>query len=146
MKVEGILKAKGRTVQTVSPDATVAEAVAQLGGPPRIGALVVCAGGERKVAGMLTERDVIRGLNKHAAQLLAMKVSEIMSRNVPLCSPGDSIAHLMREMTRSRYRHLPVVDNGKLAGLVSIGDVVKHRVEEMELEAGVLRDLYIARR
>jgi len=146
VKVEEILKAKGRTVYTITPEATVAEAVTRLNGPPRIGALVVCPEGDQRVVGMLTERDLIRALGKHGMQLLAMQVAQVMSRQAPLCSSGDSIAHLMREMTRSRHRHLAVVDDGKLAGLMSIGDVVKYRVEEMELEAGVLRDLYIARR
>ncbi len=146
MKVEEILKAKGRTVYTITPEATVAEAVARLNGPPRIGALVVRPEADQRIAGMLTERDLIRALGKHGMQLLALPVAQVMSHQVPLCSSRDSIAHLMREMTRSRYRHLPVVDDGRLAGLVSIGDVVKYRVEEMELEAGVLRDLYIARR
>ncbi|MGH8349521.1 MAG: CBS domain-containing protein, partial [Pseudomonas sp.] len=82
---------------------------------------------------------------KYGAKLLTMRVSDAMSRNVPVCAPQDSIARLMQQMTTSRYRHLPVVDQGKLAGLVSIGDVVKARIADMELETGLLRDLYIAR-
>jgi CBS domain-containing protein len=74
-----------------------------------------------------------------------MRVTDVMSRNVPVCSPQDSIARLMRQMTTSRYRHVPVVDRGKLVGLVSIGDIVKARIAEMELETNLLRDLYIAR-
>jgi CBS domain-containing protein len=95
--------------------------------------------------GTLTERDIIRGLGKYGAKLLTMQVTNVMSRNVPVCSPEDSITRLMQQMTASRYRHLPVVDGGELVGLVSIGDVVKARIEEMELETGLLRDLYIAR-
>lgn len=146
MKVEGILKSKGRSVETIEPWATVAEAVGRLTGPPRIGALVVCEDAERRVAGIIGERDLIPALSKHGARLLEMQVAVVMSRDVPVCSPDDSIAYLMLEMTRSRYRHMPVVDGGKLSGLISIGDVVKARLEEMELETGVLRDLYIARR
>ena len=74
-----------------------------------------------------------------------VQVTEVMSRNVPVCSPQDSIARLAQQMTSSRYRHMPVVDRGRLVGLVSIGDVVKARLTDMELETGLLRDLYIAR-
>ncbi len=144
MKVEGILKSKGREVEVVQPWVTVDEAVRKLAGPPQIGALVVCADAERRVAGVLNERNIVNALGKYGAKLLDMEVAEIMSRNVPTCTLEDSIAYLMMEMTRSRNRHLPVVDHGKLAGMVSIGDVVKHRLAEMELETGVLRDMYNA--
>ncbi|MGH3971734.1 MAG: CBS domain-containing protein [Pseudonocardiaceae bacterium] len=146
MKVEEILKAKGRSVETIESGASIAEAVGRLNGPPQIGALVICGEeGQRPIAGTLTERDVIRALGSYSAKLLTMRVSDVMSRNVPVCAPQDSIARLMQQMTASRYRHLPVVDRGKLVGLVSIGDVVKARVSDMELETGLLRDLYIAR-
>ena len=146
MKVEEILKSKGRAVETIDPGASVAEAIGRLHGPPQIGALVICSDeGKRPIAGTLTERDIIRGLSKYGAKLLTMRVSDVMSRNVPVCTPEDSIARLMQQMTTSRYRHLPVVHQGKLIGLVSIGDVVKARVSDMELETGLLRDLYIAR-
>jgi CBS domain-containing protein len=146
MKVEEILKSKGRSVEIIEVDASIAEAVGRLNGPPQIGALVVCDENEqRPLVGTLTERDIIRGLGKYGAKLLTMKVTNVMSRNVPVCSPGDSTTRLMQQMTASRYRHLPVVDRGELVGLVSIGDVVKARIEEMELETGLLRDLYIAR-
>lgn len=146
MKVEEILKAKGRAVETIEPGASMAEAVGRLIGPPQIGALVICdEEGQRPIAGTLTERDIIRALGKYGAKLLTMRVADVMSRNVPVCAPQDSIARLMQQMTTSRYRHLPVVQQGKLVGLVSIGDVVKARVADMELETGLLRDLYIAR-
>jgi len=146
MKVEEILKSKGRSVVTIQPWVSVAEAVRRLNGPPQIGALVVCADAERReIAGTITERDIIRGLDKHGPELLAMQVSDVMSRGVPVCSREDSIARLMQKMTTSRYRHLPVVEDGRLVGLVSIGDVVKGRLADMELETGLLRDLYIAR-
>ena len=146
MKVEEILKAKGRSVETIESRATIAEAIDRLNGPPQIGALVICGEeGQQPIAGTLTERDIIRALGKYSAKLLTMRVSDVMSRNVPVCAPQDSIARLMQQMTTSRYRHLPVVDRGKLVGLVSIGDVVKARISDMELETGLLRDLYIAR-
>lgn len=144
MKVEGILKSKGRSVETVQPWVTVAEAVRRLTGPPQIGALVVCADAERRVAGIIDERNIVRALGKYGTQLLEKQVADVMSHNFPVCSPDDSIAYLMLEMTRSRNRHMPVIDHGTLAGLVSIGDVVKHRLAEMELETGVLRDMYNA--
>jgi CBS domain-containing protein len=146
MRVEEILKSKGRLVETIEADASVAEAIGRLNGPPQIGALVVRdEEGRRPIAGTLTERDIIRALGKYSAKLLTMRVTEVMSRNVPVCSPEDSIARLMQQMTASRYRHLPVIHEDELVGLVSIGDVVKARIADMELETGLLRDLYIAR-
>jgi CBS domain-containing protein len=146
MKVEEILKSKGRSVETIEADATIAEAIGRLNGPPQIGALVVPDElGQRPFTGTLTERDIIRALGKYGAKLLAMRVNDVMSRNVPICSPQDNIAQLMQQMTASRHRHVPVVDQGQLAGLVSIGDVVKARISDMELETSLLRDLYIAR-
>lgn len=144
MKVEGILKSKGRSVEIVQPWVTVAAAVRKLVGPPQIGALVVCADAERRVAGIIDERTIVRALGKYGAQLLDKQVEDVMLHNFPVCSSDDSVAYLMLEMTRSRNRHLPVVEDGKLSGLVSIGDVVKHRLAEMELETGVLRDMYNA--
>lgn len=146
MKVEEILKSKGRSVETIDADASIAEAIGRMNGPPQIGALIVPDElGQRPFTGTLTERDIIRALGKYGSKLLTMRVTDVMSRNVPVCSSQDSIARLMQQMTTSRYRHLPVVDQGKLTGLVSIGDVVKARVSDMELETGLLRDLYIAR-
>jgi len=146
MKVEEILKSKGRSVETIEVDASIAEAIGRLNGPPRIGALVVHDEDEQQpIVGTITERDIIRGLGKYGAKLLTMQVTNVMSRNVPVCSPHDSITRLMQQMTVSRYRHLPVVDHGKLAGMVSMGDVVKARIADMELETNLLRDLYIAR-
>lgn len=145
MKVADILKLKGDAVETIGPEALVSDAVRGLNGPPRIGALVVCPDARRRVAGMITERDIIRGLGRHGARMLTLPVREVMSVYVPHCAPADSITLVMQEMTRSRYRHLPVVEKGRLVGIVSIGDVVKHRLAEVELEAGVLRDIYLAR-
>ena len=143
MRVEGILKAKGRSVETATPNAdlrVVLHKLSALG----IGALVVTADGVR-VAGTISERDVVRGLNKHGAGLLDLRAKDVMTRNVPTCSPDDLLQHVMGVMTRTRHRHIPVVDENGLCGIVSVGDVVKHRLEEMELETNVLRDAHIAR-
>jgi len=145
MKVESILRAKGHQVTTIQPWATVEQAVNLLIGPPKIGALVV-TGVPHGFTGMITERDIICGMRLHGASLLGMKVSEVMTHHVPTCTPTDTLSEVMMVMTRTRYRHVPVLDHGDLVGLVSIGDVVRGRVDEMELEAGVLRDLHMARR
>lgn len=144
MKVESILTAKGRAVHTIGPKSSLLLAVHQLSSLG-IGALVVTEDG-RRADGLLGEREVVRGLAKHGPGLLDLRVTDVMARSVPVCSPGDTIQHVMREMTRSRNRHLPVVDAGGLCGLISIGDVVKHRLEELELEAAVLRDAAIRHR
>jgi CBS domain-containing protein len=146
MKVEDILKLKGRLVETIELGGSIAEAVRRLNGPPQIGALVVRSDDtQRRIVGTITERDIIRALGKYGSTLLSMQVTEVMSRNVPVCSPQDNTARLAQQMTNSRYRHMPVVDRGRLVGLISIGDVVKARLTDMELETGLLRDLYIAR-
>jgi CBS domain-containing protein len=145
MNVDSILKAKGRDVETIHPDGDLRLALHRLASRG-IGALVVTPDGTT-VDGTISERDVVRGLNKHGAALLDLPASAVMSRHAPTCSPSDTLQHVMAEMTRSRHRHLPVLDgDGHLCGIISIGDVVKHRLEEMELEASVLRDAYIARR
>lgn len=144
MKVESILKGKGRDVQTIGTDVSVVLAVHQLS-TMSIGTLVVSDDG-RRIEGLLGERELVRGLAKHGAGLLDLRVRDVMVRSVATCSPDDTIRHAMEEMTRTRNRHLPVVDGGGLCGLVSIGDVVKHRLEELELEALVLRDAAIRHR
>ena len=143
MKVYDVLRAKGPAVETIRPDAKVLIAVHRMR-MQNVGALVVSRDGE-KVEGVLSERDVVRGLTRHGGELLDMSVVAVMSRSVPVCSPGDSLATVMDQMTRTRNRHVPVVDAaGRLCGIVSIGDVVKHRLEDMELEATVLRSAYLA--
>lgn len=137
MNVNDILKAKGRDVATVAPDTTVTDAVRLLH-RRGIGALVVSADGNR-LDGILSERDIVHALAAHGAAVLDRRVVELMTRRVVTCTPNDTIAELMGEMTRRRIRHLPVVDRGRLAGLVSIGDVVKNRLEEMESETTSLR-------
>lgn len=143
MRVDDILRAKGSEVETIRPDAKVLMAVHRMR-MQNVGALVVCRDG--KVKGVLSERDIVRGLTHHGAELLEMSVVAVMSRPVPVCAPGDSLTTVMAKMTRTRNRHVPVVDStGELCGIVSVGDVVKHRLEEMELETNVLRDHYLAR-
>ena len=143
MNVDGILRAKGARVVTIGPDASVAELVAGLR-DAGIGAMVVSADG-RTVEGIVSERDVVRALAQHGSAVVNRRVSDLMTRNVVTCSPRDSVKQLMIEMTRRRVRHLPVVEDGALVGIVSIGDVVKNRLEEMETETNVLREAYIGR-
>ena len=136
MIVSQILKAKGSDVATIAPDASVAEAAARLANR-RIGALVVTRG-DGGIAGIISERDIVRALAVTGAGALDGEVGTLMSRSVATCSPGDSLESLMREMTARRVRHLPVVKDGRLAGIVSIGDVVKHRLDELERERAML--------
>lgn len=138
MKVHTMLARKGSTVTTIKPNDTVGTAVRLLK-ENRIGALVVSADGAR-VDGILSERDIVRALDERGSGLLETPVSGLMTSIVKTCAPADGIEALMTEMTRSRIRHLPVVEDGRLSGIISIGDVVKARVEELEAEASALRD------
>ena len=143
MNVDGILRAKGATVVTIGPDHTIADLVRGLR-EERIGAMVVSEDG-RSVLGIISERDVVRGLAERGPRILDVQVSELMTRDVVSCAPRDTVKQVMAEMTRRRIRHLPVIAEGVLCGIVSIGDVVKNRLDEVEMEANVLRDAYIAR-
>ncbi len=138
MNAKEILAAKGGDTITIEPTADLA-AAARLLAQHRIGAVVICGAGGR-LAGILSERDITRALAEHGADALALPVSQIMTRNVMTCSEDDSVASLMERMTDGRFRHLPVLRDGKLVGLVSIGDVVKQRVGEIESESEALRD------
>lgn len=144
MQIERILKAKGSQVETISPDAAATIAIHKLASLG-IGALVVSGDGER-VDGIIAERDVVRAAARHGARFLELSAAEIMSRTFPVCSPTESITAVMAVMTRTRNRHVPVVIDGKLCGLISLGDLVKNRLDEMELEATILREAYIAGR
>jgi len=143
MKVRDMLGQKGDKVATVQPDATIDTALHKLK-LEGVGALVVSKD-DQTVAGIISERDIVRGLPDHGAALLTMKVSELMTQSVKTCTPDDKIQDIMSEMTRSRVRHLPVVSDGKMCGIVSIGDVVKNRLEELETETHVLRDYIVGR-
>jgi CBS domain-containing protein len=143
MKVADVLSVKGAVVETIRPDAKVLIAVHRMR-MQNVGALVVSRDGIR-VDGVLSERDIVRGLTSHGADLLDMHVVAVMSRTVPTCTPEESLVSVMAKMTRTRNRHVPVVEDGRLCGIVSLGDVVKHRLEDMELETNVLRDAYLTR-
>jgi CBS domain-containing protein len=142
MNVETILAGKGRDVLTIAPDATIADAVAVLKAR-RVGAAVVSIDG-KSVAGILSERDIVHGLAEHGAQALERRVDELMTRDVMTCVGGDTDREVLALMTERRFRHLPVVEDGVLAGIVSIGDVVKSRLDEIATEAEAMRD-YISR-
>ena len=144
MNVEGILRSKGANVVTIRPDASVRQLVDGLR-EERIGAMVVSEDG-RAVLGIVSERDVVRGLAERGPGILDAPVAEVMTRQVFSCTPQDSVKHVMAEMTKRRIRHLPVLAEGVLSGIVSIGDVVKNRLEEMETETNVLREAYIGRK
>jgi CBS domain-containing protein len=141
MNVESILRQKGRTASTVAPQATIAEA-AELLRRHGIGALIVSRDGAR-VDGILSERDIVHGLAERGALLLDAKVEELMTRRVFTCTPRDSVGDLMAMMTERRIRHIPVLRDGTLAGIISIGDVVKYRLDEMEYEASSLRSFIV---
>lgn len=142
MKVSEILNTKGTRVTTVRPTETIDALVHRLK-LERIGSAVVSSDGAT-IEGIISERDVVRGLADHRDRLIAMHVSDLMTRSVTTCAPGDNVKDIMRTMTQRRIRHLPVVEAGKLIGIISIGDVVKNRLDDMELEANVLRDSLIA--
>ncbi len=142
MNVETILAGKGRDVLTIAPDATIADAVAVLKAR-RVGAAVVSIDG-KSVAGILSERDIVHGLAEHGAEALDRRVDEFMTRDVMTCLGGDTDREVLALMTERRFRHLPVVEDGVLAGIVSIGDVVKSRLDEIATEAEAMRD-YISR-
>lgn len=144
MKIESILKqkSKGSQVVTVRPDESI-DALAHRLVLEGIGCVIVSENGQT-IDGIISERDLIRGLAQHGTGLLDMPVSRLMSLHVLTCTPDDRLKDVMRKMTQRRVRHLPVVDGGRLAGIISIGDVVKNRLEDMELETSVLRDMVIS--
>ena len=141
MTVKAILSRKGGDVVTIAPAAQLADAVKLLA-ERRIGAIVVTGPGER-VAGILSERDIVRVLAERGPAVLDEQVGGIMTRNVVTCTSAETVTDIMERMTARRFRHLPVVEQNKLIGIISIGDVVKRRVEEIEGESNALRE-YIA--
>jgi CBS domain-containing protein len=143
MKIAALLAVKGASVVTIPADASIAEAVAALD-HHNVGALVVSADG-RSVDGIVSERDIVRALDEIGAGVLEPPVSTIMSKDVHTCSPEDTVESLMATMTERRVRHIPVVEAGVLAGMVSIGDVVKNRMEELEHDRDALVDYINAR-
>jgi len=141
MNVAAILRQKGRAVTTAAPGTTLLEIAAKLAAK-RIGAIVV-VGPQGEVAGIISERDIIRALAAYGPECLTSSVTEAMTKDVVTCQETDTLDELMAMMTARRFRHLPVLTDGALVGIISIGDVVKHHVAEVEMEATAMRD-YIA--
>ena len=140
MRIADILRRKGSTVATVGPEVTVADLLGELAAH-NVGALPVIEGGN--LIGIVSERDVVRQLHAGGAALLQATVADIMTTEVTTCSPSDDVGDLAAIMTARRFRHLPVVVNGELAGIVSIGDIVKARIDLLESERAQLQN-YIA--
>jgi len=138
MIVKTILSEKGSAVVTIEPTANLADA-ARILAERRIGALVVTGAGER-VIGIISERDIVRTLAQHGADALQMPLTEAMTRKVVTCTTEETVSVIMERMTTGKFRHVPVVEAERLVGIISIGDVVKLRVAEMELEQSALRD------
>jgi CBS domain-containing protein len=141
MKVEAVLQGKGRDVITLAPTVTVAEAVDMIH-KRRIGAVVI-VGTDSGTLGIFSERDLVRGIAEIGPRVLEQPVSEVMTMVIHSCTRGHTVNEVMEMMTRRRIRHIPVIENGILLGIVSIGDAVKARIAEAELEASALKD-YIA--
>ena len=135
MTVAKIINEKGRSVVTTGPGVSLAD-VAALLSEKRIGAVVVVDGAN--LLGILSERDIVRGLARHGADALQKLASDCMTSRVVTCRPEDTINEVMQKMTTGRFRHLPVMENGRLAGIVSIGDVVKSRLGDLEVQAEAL--------
>jgi CBS domain-containing protein len=132
MRISGLLRDKGDFVATVAPAATVAEVLAGLA-EHGVGALIVTEDAKR-ILGIVSERDIARALHREGPAALTRAVTDVMTADVRTCAPDDTVDSLMALMTERRIRHVPVVVDGELAGIVSIGDVVKHRVHELEHE------------
>jgi CBS domain-containing protein len=141
MNVESILEKKGTEVATIVPEASIKRASDWLRAK-NVGALVVT--NNAVILGIISERDIVRALSHYGESVASMQVKDIMTHGLITASLEDDLTHLMRLMTRHRIRHMPVLHEGKLVGIVSIGDVVKHRLDDLELEASVLRDVYMA--
>ena len=137
MTVRSILDSKGHQVLSVEPDAKLAAAIKILG-EKKIGAVLVMS--EGGIEGILSERDIVRALSERGAGVLDESVSAVMTRKVVSCRESDTVAGIMEMMTLGKFRHLPVVEEGRVVGLISIGDIVKRRVQEYETEQEALRD------
>lgn len=144
MRVAEVLKGKGSAIKSIPPNASMKEVADRLRAED-IGALIVSSG-RGEVEGIITERDVVRGFATYGAALETVRASDLMSRQVITCAPSDAISSIARIMTERRIRHLPVRDGDGIVGMVSIGDVLKRRIDEVQLEANVLRDYAIAHR
>jgi CBS domain-containing protein len=138
MTVKTILAGKGRDVHTIEPTATLATAARTMTAKA-IGALVVL-GPDHRVIGIVSERDIVRALAERGAGVLAEPLAQVMTRKVVSCGLAETVGGVMERMTTGKFRHVPVIEQGELVGLVSIGDVVKHRLKQMEQESAALRD------
>jgi len=136
MTVRAILDTKGHQIVSVEPDTKLSTAISTLG-ERRIGAVLVMSKG--RIEGILSERDIVRVLGERGAGVLDQPVSEVMTRKVVSCRQSDTVAAIMEMMTTGKFRHLPVVEGERVVGLISIGDVVKWRVQEYENEQEALR-------
>ncbi len=139
MMIHHLVRAKGPDVRTIPPDATVQQAADEMA-TARIGALVVAADPKGRIQGVISERDIVRGLAEYGAGVLDQPVSSLMTADVHTCQPSDTVDTVMVVMTERRIRHLPVVEGDSMIGIVSIGDVVKHRMSELEDERTALAD------
>ena len=142
MNVAAILKGKSGGVATSSPDATLQD-IAKLLAEKRIGATVI-VDGQGAVVGILSERDLVRIIASRGGGCLVERASSIMTKEVTTCTPDEPVDRLMSTMTAGRFRHVPVVEGGRLVGIVSIGDAVKHHIAEVELEATSLKNYVLA--
>jgi CBS domain-containing protein len=138
MTVKAILSVKGGNVVSIEPTATLEAAVKTLT-DNRIGALLVL-GPDRRVIGIVSERDIVRALAERGAGVLKEPLAQVMTRKVVTCSPSEAVQTIMERMTIGKFRHVPVIDQDQVFGIISIGDVVKHRLHEMEKESAALRD------
>jgi CBS domain-containing protein len=140
MNIAQILKSKGRAVATAPPDATLSEIIAKLA-QKKIGAVVI-VGDNGEVVGILSERDIIRQLGEHGAAALKDPASKSMTSSVISCQETSTLEEMMELMTQGRFRHVPVIEDGSLVGIVSIGDIVKHHVAEVEMEVTAMREYF----
>lgn len=144
MTVERILKEKGRYAATVAPDAKIATVIAALESED-VGALVVSADGQN-IDGIISERDVVRGLLGFGPAVLEHEVRDLMTANVITCTPDDRVAFVLAQMDNQKIRHVPIVNHGKLAGIISILDIVRLKLDEIQSEADAIRDYFVGSR
>jgi CBS domain-containing protein len=138
MTIRMILAEKGREIVSIEPAATLKSAATLLA-EKRIGAVLIL-GADHRIIGILSERDIVRAIGERGVAALDEPVSQTMTRKVSTCTEGETLVSIMERMTEGKFRHVPVVDQGRLAGIVSIGDVVKHRLREMERDSAAMRD------
>jgi CBS domain-containing protein len=138
MTIRMILAEKGREIVSIEPAATLKSAATLLA-EKRIGAVLIL-GADHRIIGILSERDIVRAIGERGTAALDEPVSQTMTRKVSTCTEGETLVSIMERMTEGKFRHVPVVDQGRLAGIVSIGDVVKYRLREMEHDSAAMRD------